>query len=612
VQAASGLTSEYLTADDDPTRQGLGVVDAFSGFTAVAAILAALLDRERTGRGTRLDVAMLDAALALLSARVAEAVNEDNRQPALPASGRFSARDRQIYVSAAHEKWFRGLCEVLGAPELAADDRFATPEQRLRHRDDLHRLLEARFRTRDAEAWQRELNAIGIPASVVRTLAEGARQPQAQHRKLLHEVDSPRGRIAVMGSPFALPDHDRGPRTPRVPELGEHTNEVLRELRAPEWDPFAPEALADPPRSWTELRERCPVAWSKRQGGFWAVSRYDDVVDIARGPDLFNNSGGPQFGTPRPPLEVDRPLHAAFRRALQPYFHHERLAALAPRVRGFTAEMLEPVLEAGGGDLAPALTYPLPVRTLCAWLGLPDTEWAYLKGLADELFQAEEGRGNDPETRERKNQELYAYSRRLVRERVERPLDPKLDLISGLLRTVAEGDVVQVVRLLIVAGHNSTTSALGNCLLRIAGDESVQRRLRNEPELIETAVEEFLRLETPVQAMPRWANEETELHGRQIRAGDQLMLLWASANRDPSHFADPGRCVLERSPNPQLAFGYGIHKCIGADLARLELRVACEELLARTAWIELAGEPSRTSFIRLGVSALPVRIQPRG
>jgi cytochrome P450 len=389
----------------------------------------------------------------------------------------------------------------------------------------------------------------------------------------------------------------------------------LTDIRAPDWDPFAPEAVADPPASWAELRERCPVAWSERQNGFWVVSRYDDAVELARQAGLFNNSGAPQFGNPRPPLEVDRPLHATFRRLLQPYFTRGRIAALEPRVRAFVGEMLQPLLDAGGGDLAPALTYPLPARVLCAWLGLPEGEWAYLKQIADELYESEEGRGDDPATRARCNEELYAYSRRLVRERVYAPLDPSLDLICGMLRArdrgVTEDDVVQVVRLLIVAGHNSTTGALGNAILRLAADEEAQGRLRAAPELVPPAVEELLRLDASVQAMPRWANEDTELHGRPIAKGEMVMLHWASANRDPEHFPDPDACVLDRSPNDHLTFGRGIHKCIGMDLARLELRVTIEELLARTSAFALAGEAVRTTFIRRGVSYLPVRLDAR-
>jgi CoA:oxalate CoA-transferase len=231
MQAAAGLSAEYLTDDDPPERQGLAVVDAASGLTAVTAILAALYRRDQTGEGARLDVAMMDAAFGLLSAPVAEAANPGARRgPALPASGRFQASDRQVYVSAVHEKWFRGLCEALEAPELIDDPRFGEPAARMEHRDELHGLLAERFLTRTAEEWQQELNARGIPASVVRTLEEAVRHPQAEQRRLLHEVDSPRGRIRVMGSPFSLPGLDQGPRPARVPELGEHTEEILAEI----------------------------------------------------------------------------------------------------------------------------------------------------------------------------------------------------------------------------------------------------------------------------------------------------------------------------------------------------------------------------------------------
>ena len=328
--------------------------------------------------------------------------------------------------------------------------------------------------------------------------------------------------------------------------------------RTAEWDPYAPAAVADPPASWRDLRETCPVAWSERSvlspGGFWAVSRYDDVVSLAVAADRFNNSGAPQFGKGRPPLEVDRPEHTFFRRVLHPYFAKARVARLEDRIRGFVAEMLEPVIQAGGGDLAGQLTYPLPARTLCAWLGLPDSDWAYLKQVADKLFDAEEGRGNDPETVRRCAAEIDAYSQRLVQERVERPLDPEVDLISGIIGqtdgvlTVTADDAVQLVRLLLVAGHNSTTSALGNCIMCVAGDGGLQGRLRSEPELIPAAIDELLRLETPVQAVPRWAKEDVDVAGRTLHAGEKVMLLLASANRDPVQFPDPDACIIERRP----------------------------------------------------------------
>ncbi len=228
VQAASGLTATYLSEDDDPLRAGLPVVDAFSGFSAVSAILAALLRRERTGEGARLDIAMLDAALGLLTAPAAAAANGvPPRGLAIPGSGRYRARDRLLYVSTVHDRWFRGLCELLGAPELADDPRFAASAARFEARQELRAEIESRLATRDAAEWQRELNAAGIPASVVRTLAEAVRHEQVAHRGLLHEVDSPDGPVVALGSPFA---GAAGPPTRGVPALGEHSREILAGL----------------------------------------------------------------------------------------------------------------------------------------------------------------------------------------------------------------------------------------------------------------------------------------------------------------------------------------------------------------------------------------------
>ncbi len=224
VQAASGMTLEYLSDDDEPTRAGLGVVDAFSGFRAVSAILAALLERERTGEGARLDIAMLDAAFGLLTAPVADAANGwPRRGSLLGGSGRFRARDRQLYLSCVHDKWFRGVCEALDAPEVMDDPRFATHALRAENGDAFHAELERRLGARDAAEWERELNARGIPASVVRTLEEAVQSEQASHRGLLHEVESRRGRISVLGIGGA-------PSPSSVPSLGEHTDDVLTEL----------------------------------------------------------------------------------------------------------------------------------------------------------------------------------------------------------------------------------------------------------------------------------------------------------------------------------------------------------------------------------------------
>ena len=318
------------------------------------------------------------------------------------------------------------------------------------------------------------------------------------------------------------------------------------------WDPYAPDAVGDPPSSWRTLREGCPVAWSERSvlspGGFWAVSRYDDVVSLVVAADRFNNSGGPQFGKGRPPLEVDRPEHTFYRRILHPYFANARVEQLESRIRAFVAEMLAPVIEAGGGDLAEQLTYPLPARTPVRvarasrlGMGVPKADLGRAVRRRGGAWQ----RSGDGQALCRAR--WMSTAGVSSTSACENPRDPELDLISGIIgktdgeRTVTADDAVQLVRLLLVAGHNSTTSALGNCIMRIAADHGLQTRLRSAPELVAAAVDELLRLETPVQAVPRWAAQDAVVAGRPIRAGEKLMLLLASANRDPGQFPDRTR-----------------------------------------------------------------------
>ena len=272
---------------------------------------------------------------------------------------------------------------------------------------------------------------------------------------------------------------------------------------------------------------------------------------------------------------------------------------LEPRVREFVAELLEPLLAAGGGDIAPALTYPLPARVVCELLDVPDEDWPVIKQASDDVFEAGPEQRDDREAFRQANERLYDYCRAPCRRRPlpdgERP--PRQ-------ADVDEETTVGAIRLMISAGHDSTTSALGISILRIAESEEIQERLRREPDLIPAAAEEFMRHETPVQAMVRYPVRDVELHGRTLRAGEAVELVFASANRDPETFPDPDECVIDRSPNKHLVFGIGIHKCIGMPLAQLELRVALEELLARTEWISLGG-PRRSHVLAALGRVLP-------
>ncbi len=234
VQAMSGMSASYIADDVDGAYLGLGVLDPFSGYMAFSAILAALLQRERSGCGQRIDVSMLDAALLLMAPRVvAQQLGGDTADGLgrRPTMVRYRAKDRRLFVAALHRKWFVKLCDLIGAPWLAEDPRFGSQRLQAEHADELIAAIEAKLAARPAAEWEAEFVAAGLPASVVRTLTEVLEHPHVCERGTLQRVNvADLGRsVNVVGAGFRL-EHDspafRGP----VPRLGEHTAEVLAEL----------------------------------------------------------------------------------------------------------------------------------------------------------------------------------------------------------------------------------------------------------------------------------------------------------------------------------------------------------------------------------------------
>lgn len=232
VQAMSGMTASYVSEDADRRQLGLGVLDSFSGYVAFSSILAALLQRAQTGRGQRIDVAMLDAALVLMGGAVAaHGLGSQERLSMRPTMARFPAEDRTLFVAALHQKWFESLCRILDAPELVSDPRFVDNASRQRHADALTAELEARTRTRPAAELERELVKAGLPASIVRTLPEILAHPHIQERGILQQIPSADGAdpLTLVGPAFQFVGNGLGFQGP-VPALGQHTEAVLAAL----------------------------------------------------------------------------------------------------------------------------------------------------------------------------------------------------------------------------------------------------------------------------------------------------------------------------------------------------------------------------------------------
>ena len=283
-----------------------------------------------------------------------------------------------------------------------------------------------------------------------------------------------------------------------------------------------------------------------RQGGrHRGIARYRDLHPCEK--TTIPDSTGPQR-PPRPPLEVDRPEHTPYRRLLAPYFSAEQARQLEPRIREIAAELIHTAIAERECDLVPTVAVPMPALVLCAVLGLPSEDWSFLKRSTAEVIEA--GRAVDPERHARANDALYSYVHSVVEARRAAQLDPGTDIITGLMELVVDGrqldddQVTGVVRLLLQAGHNTTTNGLGSAFRYLAAAPQEQARLREDPTRIPAAVDEILRAFSPAQMLARTVTREVQMGGRTLRPGDKVGLFWASANRDPEVFADPERVNL--------------------------------------------------------------------
>jgi cytochrome P450 len=418
---------------------------------------------------------------------------------------------------------------------------------------------------------------------------------------------------------------------------------------------FTKDVAADPAVLHARLRETCPVALQKSDGGplqnGWLVTRYEDIAAVTRDPETFQQPVR-WPGQPRPPLESNPPEHRHFRAVLQPFFMPGALAQFEPLSRRLATSLLDVLIDAGGGDFAMGLARPLPPQVLLARLGQPLADWERIKECCEASFLQGSTDQADVRAYEEANAYLWEYSHSAVAARragqgnprgpayapepgcasepghasepgvshdprgPHDPVDTFSDPIRAMLAATLDGAPIDVnlvagmVRLLLAAGHDSTTSAMGICLRYLAENTAAQTHLRANPSGIPAAVEEILRLQAPVIQMPRIVTKDVELGGRALEAGDRVLLVFASGNRDGRKFEAPEECRLDRAPNRHLSFGSGIHVCIGNGLARQEIRVTLEELLRRTEMFGQAAEPRREFWHPYGVTRLMLWVKP--
>lgn len=377
----------------------------------------------------------------------------------------------------------------------------------------------------------------------------------------------------------------------------------MNDNRTDDWDPRDASVLADQRAAYDAMRERCPVAHSEFLG--WSVFRHADVNRIVRDHETFS-SVSRHLAIPN---GMDPPEHARFRDALAPHFSPAAMATLEARCREIGADLIGRMAGSGEADVVSAFAEPFALRTLCAFLGWPDELWECLGGWTHGNQQAAFSR--DP-----------AAGRalaKLISEHVKLTLDEHRaaggasgDVTDALLATEVDGQLLsddQIVSILRnwIAGEGTVAGGISLLVLALAENPELQQRLRDEPSLIPAAVEELLRADDPLVANRRTTTRAVDIAGRQIPEGEPVTLMWIAANRDPRAFEAPEEIRVERDTSDSLVWGNGIHLCLGAPLARLEMRVALEELLSRTERFRVAGGVRRSVYPSDGLAEFMVR-----
>jgi cytochrome P450 len=386
-----------------------------------------------------------------------------------------------------------------------------------------------------------------------------------------------------------------------------------------------------PHKEWAYLRKHKPVWWCEypKTDPFWAITKHADIIQISKQPNLFlngprllvfvNESGFEESPTPpfRHLLDMDPPDHGEYRAVVSRHFTPRGVRPLQPEIENITRKVLDDVTGRGECDFVTEVSSKIPLAVIAELLGVPHEDWNQLFQWTNETIGSDDPEFQNgtsaQETMDRARLGLFQYFTEMVVARMKHPTSDITSIVANAKikgESIPQFEMLSYYFLLVVAGNETTRNATTGGLQAFIENPGEWQKLRRNPKLIDSAVEEIVRWTTPVIQFARTATADTEIRGQKIRAGESVCLFYPSANRDEEVFEKPFEFNISRNPNPHIAFGIGEHFCLGANLARLELKVIFSQLAERLDHFELAGsiERLKSSFVG-GIKHMPIRMK---
>jgi cytochrome P450 len=378
---------------------------------------------------------------------------------------------------------------------------------------------------------------------------------------------------------------------------------------AEQYDHFAQEYIVDPFPLWKRMREEEPIARSDVHGGYYIVTRYEDIREAASDGNLFSSAQSTGI-PPLPivgmiPIDIDPPEQREYRRILNPAFNVDFVDSQEPKVRELAVKLIEPLVGLDRFEVSDALATQMPPSTTLDFIGVPQEDHAVVIKAVDDITRL---RGSDPQEVVEAGMALMGAISTLIESRKANPGNDLVDLImagryvepgSGTDesqgRELEDHEVIRMIAIILFGAIDTTSLAIIGTLHYLATHPEAQAALRADG-VSKTAVEEMVRWNCPVQGLGRTVTRDTELGGCPLKEGDKVMLMWASGSRQEDVFENPDEMDFDRRPNPHLGFGHGPHKCVGLNFGKLMLRVTIEEFLSRIGPFELA-DPEEMVFV---------------